>query len=217
MGRSSDARERLLTAAIQLIWTSSYGSVSVDDICARAEVKKGSFYYFFPSKADLALAAYERHWEEMRPVWDEIFSAQVPPRERLARWCRYIFESQAARFEEFGHVVGCPYSSMGSEIATQDDRLRAKSEELLNRGLRYLESAISDGQRDGSIPVENSRAAALAVGSCVLGLMLQAKVQNDPEVLRELEPTVCSLLGATKLLPASGLTGRRRTPVSRPR
>ena len=56
MGRTSDAKEKLLHVAFDLIWQHSYGSVSVDDICERADVKKGSFYYFFPSKSDLAVA-----------------------------------------------------------------------------------------------------------------------------------------------------------------
>ena len=47
MGRTSDADERLKDAALALIWEESYGAVTIDDICNRAEVKKGSFYYFF--------------------------------------------------------------------------------------------------------------------------------------------------------------------------
>jgi TetR/AcrR family transcriptional repressor of nem operon len=50
MGRTSDAKERLIEAMIELIWTGSYGSTSVDQICERAGVKKGSFYHFFESK-----------------------------------------------------------------------------------------------------------------------------------------------------------------------
>lgn len=59
MGRTSTAKEKLLDVAFKLIWDQSYGSVSVDDICQQAEVKKGSFYHFFESKAELAIAAYE--------------------------------------------------------------------------------------------------------------------------------------------------------------
>ena len=60
MGRTSDAKDRLMTAALDLIWSESYGAVTIDDICQRAEVKKGSFYYFFESKSDLAVAAHSR-------------------------------------------------------------------------------------------------------------------------------------------------------------
>lgn len=197
MGRTSDAKERLLTAALDLIWTNSYGSISVDDICARAGVKKGSFYHFFPSKADLAVAAYEEHWQEKQPELDAIFSPQLPPLERLRRWTAYIYESQQALCEKFGHVCGCPYANVGSELATLDDRLRSKSEELLGRGLRYLESAIAEAQHEGLVNVPDVRAAALLLASTVMGMTLQAKVQNDPEVLRDLEPTVMRLLSAT--------------------
>ena len=43
MGRTSDANERLMSAALDLIWEESYGAVTIDDICKRADVKKGSF------------------------------------------------------------------------------------------------------------------------------------------------------------------------------
>ena len=83
MGRTSDAgREKLLQVAFDLIWKQSYGSVSVDDICERAEVKKGSFYYFFPSKSDLAVAAYEAHWQDSAvPGMTASSSPLVPPLE----------------------------------------------------------------------------------------------------------------------------------------
>ncbi|MEO6708876.1 MAG: TetR/AcrR family transcriptional regulator, partial [Planctomycetota bacterium] len=129
MGRTSDTRERLLAAAIDLIWAQSYGSVSVDQICEQAGVKKGSFYHFFPSKIDLAVAAYEAHWNsEMQPVFEEIFRSDVAPRERLMRWCERIYLEQKAKFEALGHVPGCPFCSLGAEMGTQSERLRAKSE-----------------------------------------------------------------------------------------
>ena len=78
MGRTSDANERLMDAALDLIWEESYGSVTIDDICKRADVKKGSFYYFFSSKSDLAIAALERMWqEESKPKMDATFSPSI--------------------------------------------------------------------------------------------------------------------------------------------
>ena len=80
MGRTSDANERLMDAALDLIWEESYGAVTIDDICKRADVKKGSFYYFFSSKSELAIAALERMWnEESKPKMDSLFSASVDP------------------------------------------------------------------------------------------------------------------------------------------
>jgi TetR/AcrR family transcriptional repressor of nem operon len=56
MGRTSDANERLMDAALDLIWEESYGAVTIDDICKRADVKKGSCYYFFKSKSELSVS-----------------------------------------------------------------------------------------------------------------------------------------------------------------
>ena len=39
MGRVSDARERLMNAVSELIWTGSYGTTTIDHICERAGVK----------------------------------------------------------------------------------------------------------------------------------------------------------------------------------
>ena len=51
-------KERLTEAALDLIWHNSCGTTSVDAICERAGAAKGSFYYFFKSKSELAPAAY---------------------------------------------------------------------------------------------------------------------------------------------------------------
>ena len=61
MGCTSDARERLLTAAWELICAETYGAVGVEAICERAGAKKGSFCHFFASKADLAVQTMEEH------------------------------------------------------------------------------------------------------------------------------------------------------------
>jgi len=90
MGRTSNAKERLLQVAFDLIWEQSYGAVSVDDICVRAKVKKGSFYYFFKTKTDLVVAAYEEHWRIKLPDYERIFSKENPPLKRLAIWCDYV-------------------------------------------------------------------------------------------------------------------------------
>jgi TetR/AcrR family transcriptional repressor of nem operon len=198
MGRTTDTREKLLAAAIDLIWAQSYGSVSVDQICDQAGVRKGSFYHFFPSKIDLAVAAYEAHWTaEVQPRFAEIFRPEIAPRERLVRWCDEIYSKQKEKFEALGHVPGCPFCSVGAEMGTQSEALRRKSEELLERGFFHLERALADGKRDGSLPVNDPVVQARAIGTFMFGAMLQAKLHNDPEVLRGLSAQVLALLGVS--------------------
>jgi len=69
-----------MDAVRELIWAGSYGSTTIDQICEKAGVKKGSFYYFFDSKADLAVTAIEVSGKTGGPELDSIF-----PR-RFLRW-----------------------------------------------------------------------------------------------------------------------------------
>jgi TetR/AcrR family transcriptional repressor of nem operon len=199
MGRATDTKEKLLQVAFDLIWNQSYGSVSVDQICERAHVNKGSFYHFFQSKSDLAVEAYEEHWREKQPELDRIFSAQTPPLERLAVWCREVSKRQKVKAEKYGHVCGCPYASLGTELATQDERIRAKSQELIDRHIRYIECALREAKDEGSASFEDSHVTARRVYTTVLGMLMYAKIHNDLSVLQELEPTIMNMIGAKEL------------------
>ena len=196
MTKTGTTKEKLLQVAFDLIWDSSYGCVSVGDICERAGVNKGSFYHFFASKADLAVAAYQEKWNQARPVYDRIFSPQVPPMQRLHDWCEFVCVCQQEKAEKYGRVCGCPYASIGAEIATREEAIRAESQRLSQCGVRYVESAIADAIREGAVTVTDASLAAQRVNSVVIGMLVQAKVQNSLEGLRDLEPAVMSLLGA---------------------
>jgi TetR/AcrR family transcriptional repressor of nem operon len=202
MGRTSDAKEKLLEIAFHLIWDSSYGGVSVDQICERAKVNKGSFYHFYGTKADLAVAAYEEHWRQKQPDMDRIFSAQVPPLKRISGWCSYIYDGQKRKAAEHGHVCGCPYGSIGCEVATQDNKIRLKAEEIMGRNARYIESALADARRQGLVNIADPKKAAQKICSFVIGTLVQARIQNDLEPLRDLEPTVMAILGVRAMVPA---------------
>src|SRR5262245_48127233 len=126
MGRVSDAKQRLMDAVKELIWTCSYGTTTIDQICEKAGVKKGSFYYFFDSKVDLAEAAIEQDWQQRRPDLDAIFSPTVPPLERIERYCQYGYQMQSELKAKCGCVLGCPLFSLGAEVSTQEGRLQKK-------------------------------------------------------------------------------------------
>ena len=201
MAKPGVTKDKLIQVAFDLIWDSSYGSVSVGDICDRAGVNKGSFYHFFESKADLAVEAYEQHWNEKRPLMDRMFSPQVPPLERLQNWCRFILEMQKEKAEKYGHVCGCPYASVGAEVATQDEKIRLKSEELMNYGRKYIESAIADAIRADLVSAKDASQASHRVCCLSVGMMVEAKVQNNLDILKDLEPTIMSVIGV-KPVPA---------------
>jgi TetR/AcrR family transcriptional regulator, transcriptional repressor for nem operon len=203
MRQESETKRRILETAVQLIWESSYGSVSVEDICTKADVNKGSFYYAFKSKSDLAVAAFERFWETKRPIMDQIFSTQRPPLERLAAYCQLIVDDQTQRFNTAGKVLGCPFCSIGSELSTQDENIRKKMEELSARSMKYLESLVRDLQAEGLIECSDTKEMTRELYSYNIGVMMQAKIENDLKPLHQLHSGVIRLLGAKPLAPTA--------------
>ena len=197
MGRTSDANERLMDAALDLIWEESYGAVTIDDICKRADVKKGSFYYFFKSKSELAVAALERLWEQSwKPRLDNVFSPSADPLTRLTAYLTSVYEKQVEVKKQHGKVLGCPVVSMGSETSTGDNEINLKIRELLSRKRRYYESAIRDAVAEGLIAPCDPAEKTMAFAALIEGCICQARIMNDPEVARTLPTVGLGLLGA---------------------
>lgn len=196
MPRTSDAKERLMEAVLELIWESSYGATSVDDICEKAGVKKGSFYHFFKSKADLEIAALERNWKEKKVVYDAMFSPVVPPLERLANFFDQAVEGQTQMKGECGCVLGCPLFTIGSEVCTQEAEIREKVQAVMDRYVSYFESAIRDAHAQGLIQAPDAKAKAKILYAYFQGVMTQARIHNCLEVLRGLKAGAFSILGA---------------------
>ena len=195
MGRVSDAKERLMEAVRELIWTGSYGSTTIDQICEKADVKKGSFYYFFESKADLAVNALEEDWGRHRSELDSLFSPTVPPLERLRRYCEYGYRLQAEMRTKCGCVLGCPLFSLGSEVSTQEEQLQKKIQEILDYKRKYLETAIRDAHAAGLIDAPDAAAKARTLFVYYQGLLTQARIENNLEIVRGMIRGTFELLG----------------------
>jgi TetR/AcrR family transcriptional repressor of nem operon len=204
MGRVSDAKERLMKAVRELIWTGSYGSTTIDQICERAGVKKGSFYYFFESKSDLAVAALDEECRHRRPDLDAIFSPTVPPLERLRKYCEYGYQLQTEVQKKCGCVLGCPLFALGAEVSTQEDKLQKKIQEILELKRKYLESAIRDAHALGLIHAPNAAQKARTLFAYYQGLVTHARIENDLEILRGAMRGTYELLGVKdpELVPA---------------
>jgi TetR/AcrR family transcriptional repressor of nem operon len=124
VARSSDARQRLVSTAARLFLARSYQAVGVDELCAAADVRKGSFYHFFRSKSELAKAVIDRHaaalWSRLDAAGAEAAGSAAT---RLHSIADAIGEIQSGFQNRFGAVVGCPFGNLAAELATTDDAL----------------------------------------------------------------------------------------------
>jgi TetR/AcrR family transcriptional regulator, transcriptional repressor for nem operon len=196
--RFCDSKLRLLQTAHELMWRQSYGSVGVDQICEQSRVKKGSFYHFFRSKSELTVAAYEFYWEQIRFALDRIFSAHVPPLEKLKAYFANIRRNQTEHFEKNGRVLGCPFASLGSELSTQDEAIRLMAQQISERKCSYLESMLRDAIDAGDIPLQDPKLLAQELHFYIVGLVQEAKISNNLAVLDRMESGAYRMIGATR-------------------
>ncbi|KAB2375051.1 TetR/AcrR family transcriptional regulator [Actinomadura montaniterrae] len=163
MPRTSDARERLVRSAARLFLTRSYQSVGVEELCAAADVRRGSFYHFFPAKSDLAKAVIDHHAAALWARLDQAAGASpasdgaAEAAARLHAMADAVGEIQAGFEARFGRVVGCPFGNLAAELATTEDGLRAHLAAVFagwERRLAVLCRAAADrgALRDGVDP-----------------------------------------------------------------
>jgi TetR/AcrR family transcriptional regulator, transcriptional repressor for nem operon len=198
MPRVSDMKERLMDAAMDLMWQNSYSAASVDAICELAGAKKGSFYYFFKSKSELAAAALEADWKKKRVEMDSIFSPTVPPLERFDRYFDFVYHRLAEVQKKCGSILGCPFMSVGSEVSTQDQVVRGAIDRIMDRKLQFFVSAVRDAASEGLIETTDPVAKAQALFSSYQGTIAQARIQNDIDLIRDFKHVAQEVLGVKR-------------------
>jgi TetR/AcrR family transcriptional repressor of nem operon len=191
-------KDRLMDAAMDLMWQNSYGAASVDAICERAGAKKGSFYYFFKSKSELAAAALEADWNKKRAEMDSMFSPTVPPLERLDRYFDFVYNRLAQLQKKCGSILGCPFVSVGSEVSTQDQVVREAIDRIMDRKLQFFVSAVRDAAAQGLIDTADPEAKAKALFACYQGTVAQARIQNDVDLLRQFKQVARDVLSVKR-------------------
>jgi len=187
MGRTSSARQRLLNAASDLLWEKSYHAVTVDEVCARAGVRKGSLYHFFDSKSAVAGAALQHFWETLaKPAYDKHFSRANSPLVGITCFLDWLQGLQREKYRKVGKVLGWPFFTLGCELGAREPAIARKLCELESAELRYFESAIRDAIAQEAIEPCVARAEAISLRAAMQGILARARILDDPDELSAL-------------------------------
>ena len=196
MGRTSDARARLITAAMELMYARGYTAVGVHELCTHAGVNKGSFYHFFPSKQALALAVIEAHAQDLQQLWQEALLATCSPLERLQRAFEATHEAHCHLVNPRGEMMGCPLGNFAIELSSQDDVIRQKLAATFNSWTAVIERLLREAVTQGDLPALDVDTTAQTLIAYFEGVLLLAKMQNDPGVVKKLAQGAVHLVEA---------------------
>ncbi|MEU9364322.1 TetR/AcrR family transcriptional regulator [Streptomyces avermitilis] len=196
MGRTSNAREKILAAAQSLIELRGYSALGTAEICKVAGVPKGSFYYFFESKEALALAVLDEHWATQRREWTRILSGDTEPLQRLRQLFEETEAGQRAGQQSCGTVSGCMFGNLTLEMSNQTEAIRERLQQIFDAQVDMVEEVISGAQERGEVAVSDTHEAARSVVAQLEGQVLFAKLYNDTGRLNPLWANSLAILGA---------------------
>lgn len=194
MARATDTRERLVEAAADLWHARSYADVGVSEICDVADVRKGSFYHFFPSKQDLAVAVIDRHWHNA--YQDVVMPALAAdsPVEQLERLTAGIAADVRRLTDQFGYMPGCPFGNLAGELSTTDGPVRERIARLFDNQRMLVKDILDRAVAAGELPEAiDTDQAARAMHAYVEGVLLISKNADDAGVVEELLPLAVRL------------------------
>ncbi|MFB4278705.1 TetR/AcrR family transcriptional regulator [Nonomuraea sp. MTCD27] len=196
MGRTSDAREKILGAARALIELRGYSALGVAEICKAAGVPKGSFYYFFESKEALALAVIDEQWAVQERSWKEVLAGDAEPLLRLRRLFEVTQAAQHAGQRDCGTISGCMFGNLTLEMSNHTEAVRVRLQEIFDAQVGMIDAVVAEALLCGDVTVTDTREAARAVVAQLEGQVLLAKLYNDTQGLGVLWANCLALLGA---------------------
>ena len=161
--RGSETRRRILEVAAEAFADRGYAGTSVNDVLKASGVTKGGFYFHFPSKEVLALAAL-RHKQEQ---WTAAVMAAVL---RHARAIDQLSAIVDALCDQHERDRACrAVNRLSTELGDEHPELRPQLGTQLTTWMDIVASIIRKGQDEGEISpdVDPVTAAEVAVESFI--------------------------------------------------
>jgi AcrR family transcriptional regulator len=177
--RGQQTRERIVSAAAELIFERGVAETTLEDIRAAAEVSGSQVYHYFADKQALVRAVIDHQASAVLDA-QGTYLDHLDTVAGLRAW-RDLLAGHQRTLECRG---GCPLGTLGAELAEIDDVARM----AVARGFGRWEARIRDGLRAmhtrGDLPADaDPDDLALATLAALQGGLLLAQVQRDPRPL----------------------------------
>lgn len=187
MTKATDARERILDAAQQLVMERGFTATTVDAVLEAASASKGAFFHHFASKADLGRVLVERYAHADAALLDHLMdlaeSRTTDPAEQLIEF--------VAAFEEGLEDLsltqpGCLFVSfIYEQFPGQEETRKLILDDILHWRGRILDKLVSaTEQRPPAIAVDLESLADHAFTILEGGFVL-ARATGEPLKLRD--------------------------------
>lgn len=175
-------KDDIVQVGLDLVLSRGFNATGVEAILKQANIPKGSFYNFFSSKEEFALAIIDKFVADRVEVFSLIFSDQsLPPLKRVKK----SFETLIETFEGAECSKGCLIGNLSQEMADQFENVRQRLDKSLQEWTKALSELLLQAQKEKTIQEDlDPEILAENLISVFQGALLQSKVKKSPEPLR---------------------------------
>lgn len=176
----TDARAKLLEAALSVIRAKGYSATSVDELCAAAGVTKGAFFHHFKSKIELGVAAAD-HWSEMTGALfaDAPYHDLADPLDRVLAYVAFRKALLKGRVPDFTCLVG----TMVQETYETAPAIREACERSITGHAATLEADIEAAMHERNMaPDWTAKSLALHTQAVIQGAFILAKATGGAKI-----------------------------------
>lgn len=190
MDEQTGPRDRIVNAAAALFLARSYTGVGIAEICAAADVRKGTLYHFFSSKAEVARAVLDRHAEAFTRQFERAECEARSEGGQIRAVVGAVARVQSGIESRFGRVMGCPLGNLAGELATTEDGIREHLARIFDSWEEHLaracrRAAVSGELRPGVDPDRMARALLAQIEGGIL--LAKARNQSAREIVEGLD------------------------------
>lgn len=171
--RGEETHARILQAATVAFAEQGYDGTGVAEICRRAEVSKGAFYYHFSSKQDLFLELLERWLTELDTELAELRAGREPVPDKLltmTEQIRRVFQAagdQLPIFLEFWAQAAHDPAVWEATIAPY------------HRYRTFFAQMVASGVNEGSLRPVDPGVTSRVIVSLAVGLVIQGLLDTE--------------------------------------
>jgi TetR/AcrR family transcriptional regulator, transcriptional repressor for nem operon len=193
--KRDDTRQRLIEAGAGIIYRQGYNGTGIQQILEACGVPKGSFYHFFKSKEDFALALLDHYGASFSDRAAQLFGDETrPPLERV----RQFFDNALDRLNDPGSpfsTCGCPVGNLVQELSPMGPAFRQRLDHVLGRLEQAIAEMLRRGQAQGQIAKRhNPDEMAQFMIATWQGAILRMKAAGTPKPLFSARNTLLDLL-----------------------